>query len=140
MTKQHVKLSESDKQKLESLRSKGSLKARKSQRVIALLELDRGKTYQEVSKIVGISHISLSKWAAKYKSVGLVFLDDQARSGRPKDITALQRAKITALACSEAPQGHAKWTLRLLADKIVELGYVESISHTGVRKILKKTL
>ena len=53
-------------------------------------------------------------------------------------ITKLQEAKITALACSEAPNGRSKWTLRLLADKIVELGYLESISHNQVGVILKK--
>lgn len=52
----------------------------------------------------------------------------------------MQRVKITVLACSEPPEGYAQWSLRLLADKAVELGYVEGISHTEVRKILKKTL
>ena len=54
-------------------------------------------------------------------------------------IDGQQRAKITALACSEPPEGYGQWSLRLLADKAVELGYVEEISHTAVRKILKKT-
>jgi hypothetical protein len=49
------------------------------------------------------------------------------------------RARITALACSQAPQGHASWTLRLLADRAVELGIVSTISHTAINKILKKT-
>ena len=60
--------------------------------------------------------------------------------GRPIEIDGQQRAKITALACSQPPEGYAQWSLRLLADKAIELGYVEEISHTEVRKILKKTI
>lgn len=54
-------------------------------------------------------------------------------------IDGKQRAMITALACSEAPEGHGRWSLRLLADKIVELNYCDSISHEHVSRILKKT-
>ena len=48
-------------------------------------------------------------------------------------------ARLVALSCSEPPEGYARWTLRLLADKIVELGYVENISHEAIRQTLKKT-
>jgi hypothetical protein len=66
-------------------------------------------------------------------------LRDRPRSGRPARIDGTQRARITALACSTPPEGHARWSLRLLAGKLVELGYVEAISHNQVGKILKKT-
>ncbi len=66
-------------------------------------------------------------------------LTDKSRSGRPTTIDGLARAKITALACSAAPPGHAHWTLRLLADKAVELDIVEHISHNAVKEILNKT-
>jgi hypothetical protein len=64
---------------------------------------------------------------------------DKPRSGKPPTIDGTQRAKITALACSPAPIGHARWTLRLLADKAVQLGFVDTISHNAVKGILKKT-
>lgn len=60
-------------------------------------------------------------------------------SGRPSIFDGKTRAKITALACSEVPEGYSQWSLRLLADKAVELKLVETISHTEVAKILKKT-
>jgi transposase len=66
-------------------------------------------------------------------------LQDKPRSGKPPRILGDARAKITALACSTAPEGHARWTLRLLADRAVKLGFVDSISHNGVKQILKKT-
>jgi transposase len=86
-----------------------------------------------------VSIVTLSKWATKYRETGLEVLQDQPRSGRPIEIDGEQRAKVTALACSDPPEGYAQWTLRLLADKAVELGYCEHISHTEVATILKKT-
>ena len=106
---------------------------------MALLELDRGKTYTAVREMLHASYPTLLAWAASYKKKGLQVLEDEPRSGRPIQIDGQQRAKITALACSEPPEGYSQWSLRLLADKAVELEYVEGISHTEVRHILKKT-
>ena len=138
MKKQHIELSEADKAYLKGLLSKGSLKVRKQKRAMALLELDRGKTLVSVSSTLGVSYPSVLSWRDSYLKDGLVFLDDKARPGRPVVISGEQRAMITALACSEAPEGHSRWSLRLVADKVVELGYCEHISYRQVGKILKK--
>ena len=66
-------------------------------------------------------------------------LNDKPRSGRPVEIDGPLRAKITALACSEPPEGYSRWSLRLLADKAVELQFVQELSHSYVGEILKKT-
>lgn len=139
MKKQHVQLSEADREYLETLTSQGELTARKYRRALGLLELDRGKTYTEVSKTLKVTIPTLSNWAVKYRETGIEVLQDQPRCGRPIEIDGNQRAKITALACSEPPEGYIRWSLRLLADKAVELEYCEHISHTEVREILKKT-
>ena len=139
MKKQHIKLSNVDREYLEALISKGELTAKAYRRALGLLELDRGQTYTAVSKTIQVTNTTLSTWAAKYRESGLQVLVDKLRSGRPIEIDGNQRAKVTALACSDPPEGYAKWSLRLLADKAVELGYCEHISHTGVRLILKKT-
>ena len=139
MKKQHVQLSDADRAYLEALISKGELSAKVYRRALGLLELDRGQTYTAVSKILKVTIPTLSGWAAKYQESGLQVLQDQLREGRPIEIDGEQRAKITALACSEPPEGYARWSLRLLADKAVELEYCEYISHTEVREILKKT-
>ena len=139
MKKQHVQLSDTDRAYLEALISKGELSAKVYRRALGLLELDRGQTYTAVSKILKVTIPTLSGWAAKYQESGLQVLQDQPREGRPIEIDGEQRAKITALACSEPPEGYARWSLRLLADKAVELEYCEHISHAEVRKILKKT-
>jgi transposase len=139
MKKQHITLTEEDRKYLEALTSKGKLSSKLYNRAIGLLELDRGKTIVAVSETLGIRTQSISGWAKKYKADGINSLEDRPRSGRPIEIDGNQRAKVTALACSEAPEGYAQWSLRLLADKAIELGYCEHISHTEVGQILKKT-
>jgi len=139
MKKQHVELNKEDRSYLKELVGKGQHKAKVYRRALALLELDRGKTYTEAAQTVDVSVATASSWAKKYKASGLQCLHDRPRSGRPIEIDGAQRAKITALACSEAPEGYGKWSLRLLSEKAVELEYVEHISHTEVANILKKT-
>lgn len=139
MTKQHVKLGKKDRDYLEALVTKGTLSAKVFKRATGLLELDRGKTLQAVAKTLGVSSVTVAAWREKYHAQGLPCLEDAPRPGRPIVIDGGQRAKITALACSEAPAGHTRWSLRLLADKVVALGYCRRISHVQVDKILKKT-
>ena len=139
MKKQYVTLSDNDRTYLENLISKGSLPAKMYKRAVALLELDRGGTFTNVAQVVGVTIQTVSTWAKKYGENGLEFLTDQPRSGRPKEIDGITRAQITALACSATPEGHGQWTLRLLAEKVVALEYIDAISHTEIGRILKKT-
>ena len=139
MKKQHVQLTQQDRETLEKLISKGQQSAKIYRRAFGLLELDRGKTYTDVSKSLQVTIPTLSIWAAQYAEEGLKMLHDAPRSGRPIEIDGNQRAKVTALACSKPPEGYARWSLRLIADKMVELDYCDHISHTEVAEILKKT-
>ena len=139
MKKQHIQLSPADRDNLETLTRQGEQTAKAYRRALALLELDRGKTYTAVSKTLHVTIPTISGWASKYQENGLEVLQDQPRSGRPVEIDGTQRAKITALACSMPPEGYAQWNLRLLAEKAVELEYCEHISHTQVGQVLKKT-
>jgi len=115
------------------------LSAKVFKRATGLLELERGKTLQAVAETLGVSYVTVAAWREKYQAHGLQCLEDAPRSGRPIEIDGVQRAQITALACSDAPTGHARWSRRLLADKVVELGYCQRISYVQVDKILKKT-
>ena len=139
MKKEHVKLTDADQTALTALLAKGSLKVKAFKRASALLELARGKTLQTVATTLGVDYNTVANWRDNYNADGLKCLHDKPRSGRPIVIDGAQRAKVTALACSKAPEGHARWGLRLLADKVVELGYCDSISHTQVGNILEKT-
>jgi transposase len=75
----------------------------------------------------------------RFQTEGTNLIHEQPRPGRPIKFDGETRAKITALACSEAPEGYSQWTLRLLANKSVELGFTEAIHHDTVGEILKKT-
>jgi transposase len=139
MKKQHLKLTKTDERYLTEFISRGQAPARVVRRAMALLQLHQGSTLQLVADILQVEHWTVSRWRNSYLENGLDFLLDKARSGRPPVIDGEQRAQITALACSDAPGGRAKWSLRLLAEKVVELEFCENISHTQVGKILKKT-
>ena len=139
MIKHHLELKSTDREYLETLVKTKNLKIRTFQRATRLLELSRGKTLQAVAQTLSVNYNTVAAWRDAYQTQGLKFLIDQPRSGRPVQIDGRQRAQITALACSEAPTGYGRWTLRLLAAKVVELGYCEEISSTQVGKILKKT-
>lgn len=139
MHTEHFTLNPADHNFLMTLTAKGQLRARVFKRATALLELHRGQTLRSISETLQVSYQSVANWRNNYQACGLQALHDKPRCGRPIVIDGKQRASLTALACSSAPAGRARWTLRLLADKAVELGYCETLSHTAARKILKKT-
>ncbi len=139
MSKSHVTLADADKEELTRMLHQSGIRSKVFKRVSALLELHKGKTIEEVRSVLGLSYPTMAKLIDHYQQSGLACLKDKSRPGRPPGISGKQRAAITALACSEAPEGHARWTLRLLADKVVELDYCDSISYVQVGRILKKT-
>jgi putative transposase len=139
MKKQHVTLTETERTALETLLATGSLPVKVFKRATALLELDRGQTFRAVATTLNVNYNTVAAWCDRYSTMGVDGLADAPRSGRPIVIDGEQRAKITALACSDAPAGHARWSLRLLAQKAVEAGFCDEISSTHVRTILKKT-
>ena len=133
-------LTDEDYQSLLSLIKKSQSPASEVKRAEALLLLHNQLTAAEILRFFGIGASLVFRTRNKYIQGGLkIALNDFARSGKPKKFSPTDRAKITALACTDAPEGYAKWSLRLLADKLVELEYVESISKAQVGRILKKT-
>ena len=139
MRKEHLTLSQADHDFLTTTISQGHLAARVFKRATALLQLHQGQTLMAVADSLQVTHQSVARWRNNYLWRGLQALEEATRSGRPIRIDGKQRAQLTALACSTPPAGHARWTLRLLADKAIELGFCESLSHTKARQILKKT-
>lgn len=136
-----IKLKKKDRLSLESIVKKGSNKARVFTRAQVLLQSDAGKTPTEICESLGVKALrTVQNIKERYLSGGLdVALYDRPRPGAPTKFAGKHRAELTALACTEAPEGHSQWSLRLLSDKAVELGIVEEISHTQVGGILKKT-
>ena len=139
MSKSRFKLRAKDRKQLEEIVRQGKGEARVFKRASGLLSLEEGKPLKEIGKSLSVASVTVAAWRDSYRESGLKFLQDAPRPGRPRTIDGTQRAKITALACSEAPEGYSQWSLRLLADKVIELGYCDEISHTQVGKVLKKT-
>lgn len=137
-----VRLSESEKLKLESIISKGADKARKISRARILLLSDESnpEKHKDIAKFLKTTDETVTRICKRYVEEGLeLALSEKPRKGRPEVLIGDDQAKIIALACSKAPEGYARWTLRLLSDKAVELKLVENISHSEVGIILKKT-
>ena len=137
---QTIKLSNDDLSSLKTLLRRGSAPARTQTRARVLDLLHRRQHPDQVAETLQVSGATVFNIKRRYLQEGLQgALIDKPRSGKPPSIDGHMRARITALACSAAPDGHASWTLRLLADRAVELGIVSTISHTAIKKILKKT-
>jgi transposase len=102
--------------------------------------LDRQMPPAEIATFLSGAVGTVDNVKRRYEQEGWeAALRENPRSGRPVEIEGAQRAKLTALACSTAPTGHARWTRRLRADKAVELGFVEHLAHKAVKEVLKKT-
>ena len=137
MKKQHIQLSETDIAYLHELIHAGVASVRVLKRARALMELNQGETIEAVARHQDVTSETIVNLRNRYRAQGLACLQDAPRSGRPPEIDETLRAQIIALAASDAPPGHTRWSLRLLAEQAVELGYCQSISHTQIRNILK---
>ena len=101
---------------------------------------NKGRTPKEISETLEVNKRTIQNIKENYLQDGIDnALYDKPRPGAPTVFTEKDRAKITSLACTDAPKGYAKWSLRLLADKAVECGIVDEISHVHLSRILKKT-
>ena len=136
-----IQLSKAERSYLKTLFSGGNSSNRKQTRARILDLLSKRTTPPEIARLLGCSLMTVYHIKRRFLSEGIESaLSEKPRSGKPVSISGEARARITALACSDAPAGHARWTLRLLADKAVELGFCDMVSHNHVRAILKKTL
>lgn len=134
-----VKLRKKERMSLVHLTKKGELNVRVYRRARALLLAHEGRKDGDIGEQVGITNQTVLNLRRRFQEERTGCVYDKARSGRPVKFDGEVRAKITAIACSEAPEGYAKWSYRLLADRAVELGVVEAINHDSVGQILKKT-
>ena len=140
-----LSLTPEQRQQLESVVRTGQHAARKQNRARILLLLDRSqdktRTDEDIAAILGCHFKTVSNIRRRFLAAGLeaTLTDKPMGPSSPRKMTGELEAQITLLACSNAPEGCSHWTLRLLADRAVELGYVESLSHVTVGETLKKT-
>lgn len=134
-----IKLSAEERQQLNELTSKGTVKARKFKRAMILLKADEGLSDPQVMAALNVSRPSVERIRKRFVLRGLEkALEEDPRPGQRRKLDGRSEAVLVATACSQAPEGHDHWTVRLLAGKLVELGVVNSISHETVRMTLKK--
>jgi len=137
-SKYPVRLRKKERCSLVAITRKGEINVRVYRRARALLLANEGKTDEAIAKETDLTRLTVFNLRKRFQQERIRCVHDKARSGRPPSIDGVTRAKITALACSEAPEGYSQWSLRLLADKAVELRLVESIHRGTVGEILKK--
>jgi putative transposase len=135
-----IRLKAKERRQLKEIIKKGTEKARKITRCRILLLSEQDKTQREIADVLSIDTQTVRNVCRRYLKEGFgEALNEKPRPGKPTIFDGKQKAKITALACSTPPEGHGQWSLRLLASRAVELKLVDSISHTDVGRILKKT-
>ena len=138
--KYKVALNESERTHLKQIASRGEISARKVKRALVLLKADEGLTDSDIAGGLLISASTVGRVRTRFVKGGLdSALNERPRPGQKRKLDGRQEAHLIAIACSDAPEGHADWTIQLLADKVVAMGFAESISLETVRQILKKT-
>ena len=146
MIRYTIKLTKSEVEELMEIINKGSHTSQTFRTAYILLNCDQGKhsekvTNEQISKVLKVGMRTIDRVKKKFVEEGFEASLERRPTQRLYDLKmdGDTEAKLVTLCCSKPPKGFAKWSLRLLADKMVELKYVESISHVTVRSVLKKT-
>ena len=140
LPKYTVTLSDDERTHLRALVRRGTASARRLTRARIVLKADEDRTDVEVAQAVGVGIATVHRIRQRCVEEGLeAALGERRRKGAAPKFSPKQHAHVIALACSTPPAGHARWTLRLLADRVVELGLVERCSYETIRRTLKKT-
>jgi transposase len=134
-----VSLTDEERDTLTSYLRSGVHSTRFLNRVRVLLQADDGQGDPEIARQVGVSKVTAYNIRRRFATEGLqAALTEKPRSGAPRKLTGQDKANVVLLACTDAPNGRTRWTHRLLADKLVELETIPSISYKSVERILKK--
>lgn len=140
----HVRLTEAERAALRDLTTKGTTGAQRHRRARVLLLADGGRSDQAIADALQVGRATVERTRRRYAAEGLgvaLARRPQRRPSRTPKLDGVAEAHLVALACSGPPAGRARWSLRLLADRLVELVAVEggTLSHETVRRTLKKT-
>jgi len=134
-----VDLTAEERNELLALIRSGKTSARKVTRARILLKADEGLTDEEIAEELATSVPTIERTRQRFVEENLNALHERPRPGQRPRLDGKGEAHLIAVACSTAPAGRQRWTLRLLADKAVELGLADALSYETVRQVLKKT-
>lgn len=136
-----VDLTDAEQAELVALTTKGTVRARKMKRAQILLKAADGLTDTQIMAALEVSRPCVERVRQRFVEGGLPkALNEAKRPGARRKLDGKQEARLIAEVCSAAPAGHARWTLRLLANRVVELKLASGIARETVRQILKKTI
>jgi hypothetical protein len=142
-TKYPIELSKEQRQHLEKLTSSGTCTARQIKHAQILLKSDRqgNWSYAQISEAYDVTAMTIAKVRKTFVEFGLEAALQRKKPDRDYEraLDGEGEAHLIALACSEPPAGRKHWSLRLLQDRFVKLGYADSISYETIRRVLKKT-
>jgi len=134
-----VDLTTEEQEQLLQLVRRGKYSSRKVTRARILLKANDELTDDQIAAALDCGVATVERTRKRFVEVGLGALDERPRPGARPKLTGKQQAHLIAVACSKAPEGRRHWTMRLLAGKVVELGFSESFSRESVRRLMKKT-
>jgi transposase len=135
-----VTLTDEERTQLLALTKKGRVAARRLTRAHILLQADSGVTQEAIAAALHLGRATVARICKRFVEGGLeTALQDRPRPGAQRKLDGKQEAFLIALACSPPPKGRQCWTMQLLANKLVELGVVGTLSDETVRRTLKKT-
>lgn len=135
-----VTLSDDERQILRELIKKGTTSARKLTRAHILLRADEGATDESIAESLHVARTTVERLRQRFVEGNLEeALNERPRPGAKRKLNRKQEAHLIAITCTPAPDGQARWSMQLLADELVQLGIVDSISDETVRRTLKKT-
>ena len=135
-----VNLTQDEREHLLAISRRGKSSARKVKRSLILFKADEGLTDQKVAEALMVGPSTVSRVRQRFVEGGLErALNDRPRPGQRRKLDGKQEAHLVAVACTPAPEGETRWTLRLLADRVVQLEFTDSICRETVRQVLKKT-
>ncbi len=134
-----VDLTADEREALQELVRRGKHSSRKVTRARILLLAAGGATDEQIVAALSCGINTVERTRRRFVEESLGCLNERPRRGQARKLTGKQEAHLIAVACTPAPGGRARWTLRLLADKVVELGFASSIARETVRQALKKT-
>ena len=134
-----VTLTEGEVAEVASILDRGKHSAQKRKRAQALLLAHQGQNDFQIAQASGLTRNAIQLIRHRFVEFGFAtVLEGLPKKPRPRVIDGAAEAHLVALACSEKPAGHNRWTLRLLADKLMALDQVEHVSHEAIRQVLKK--
>jgi putative transposase len=137
--KYHVELTDQERTTLEQMLRRGKHSTRRLTRARILLKVDFGLRDEDIAQELDTSIPTVERTRRRFSEVRLASLNERPRPGRKRLLEQKGEARLIAEACSTAPEGRERWTLQLLADRVIELKLVDSCSADTVRRILKKT-